>query len=256
MIHKTSIIEDGAYIGQNVSIGAFSYISSSCVIGDGTNIGNNATITGRTTLGKNNKIHSYALLGSEPQDLKYDGEDSELIMGDNNTVREFSSVNKGTTGGGNKTIFGNNNLVMSHVHIGHDCIFKNNCVVVSGCVIGGHVEVDDDVIIGGGSSIHQFVKIGEYAMLAGGSVLLSDLPNYCMAQGNPSSLRGLNLTGIRRKLKPHIDPLRRAYKEIFTSGDSMREIAKEIIKTDDNEYVIRLANFVINTKRGISRKDI
>lgn len=255
MIHNSSIIEDGASIGENVSIGAFSYIGSNVIIGDNTTIGNNVSIEGKTTIGKNNKIYSYAFLGSDPQDLKFDGEDSELIIGDNNTFREFSSINKGTQGGGNKTIFGNNNLIMSHVHIGHDCIFHNNCIVVSGCVLGGHIELENNVILGGATGIHQFVKIGEYAMTAGGSVLVSDLPSYCICEGNRASLRGLNITGIRRHLKSHIDPLKRAYKEIFTSGNSMREIAKEIIKNADDECVIKLSEFVVNTKRGIVKRE-
>ena len=254
MIHKTAIIEDGAIIGKNVSVGAFSYISSNVSIGDNTSIANHSTITGQTTIGKNNKIFPYVYLGADPQDLKFDGEDSLLIIGDNNTIREFSSLNKGTKGGGNKTVFGNNNLIMSHVHIGHDCIIKNNCIIVSGCALGGHVEIDDFAIIGGNSSLHQFVKVGEHAMLGAASMLSSDLPPYCMGEGNKAYIRGLNLTGLRRNLKPQIDPLKKAYKEIFTSGHSMKEIAKQIMKTDDNEYIIKLAKFVIDSKRGISRQ--
>ncbi len=256
MIHKTAIIEDGACIGENVSIGAFSYISSNVKIGDNNIIGNNVNIIGRTTIGKNNNIHSYAFLGCDPQDLKFEGEDSELIIGDDNTFREFTAINKGTTSGGGKTVFGNNNLIMSHVHIGHDCILHDNCIIVSGCVLGGHIEMENNVILGGATGVHQFVKIGEYAMSAGGSVLVSDLPSYSICEGNRATLRGLNVTGIRRHLKAHIDPLKRAYKEIFHSGNSMREIAKEIIKTADDKCVIKLAEFVVNTKRGIVKREI
>ena len=256
MIHNSAIIEDGAYIGENVSIGAFSYIGANVKIGNNTTIGNNASIIGRSTIGENNEIHSYAFLGCNPQDLKFDGEDSELIIGDNNTFREFTAINKGTKSGGGKTIFGNNNLIMSHVHIGHDCIFHNNCIIVSGCVLGGHIELENNVILGGATGIHQFVKIGEYGMTAGGSILVSDLPSYCICEGNRATLRGLNITGIRRHLKSHIDPLKRAYKDIFTSGNSMKEIAKEIIKTADDKCVIKLAEFVMNTKRGIVKREL
>jgi len=254
MIHKTAIIEDGAIIGENVSIGAYSIINKDVKVGNRTIIGNNSSIFGRTTIGENNKIYSNCILGSEPQDLKYGGEDSELIVGDNNTFREFCSINKGTKGGGNKSIIGNNNLIMSHVHLGHDCILNNNIIIVSGCVLGGHIEIGSNTIIGGGSGIHQFVKIGEYSMLAGGSILTQDLPPYCMAQGNTAHLRGLNITGLRRKLKDEVNPLKKAYKEIFTNTALYRENARNILKTDDNEYVKKLAYFVVNTERGIHRK--
>jgi len=254
-IHPTAIIEDGAKIGENVTIGAYSYIAKDVTIGDNTTISTNVLIEGITKIGKNNTIFSHAVLGSIPQDLKYNGERVELIIGDNNKIREFTLINPGTKGGGGVTKIGNSNLLMGYVHIAHDVIIKNNCILANAATLAGHVELGNGVVIGGMTPIHQFVKIGDLAMIAGASALSQDVPPYCLAQGNRAYLRGLNLTGLRRHLeKEDINAIKNAYKELFSSNRAYKEVAKELIETTNNNFVKNMAQFILESKRGIQFK--
>jgi UDP-N-acetylglucosamine acyltransferase len=252
-IHKTAIIEDGAILGDNITIGAFTIIGKDVKIGDNTTIGSHTLIEGKTTIGEGNEIFSHATIGSIPQDLKFDGEDVELVIGNNNKIREYTLFNPGTKGGGGITKIGDNNLFMGYTHVAHDVIVGNNCVFANVATLAGHVEIDDNVVIGGLTPIHQFCKIGSNVMVAGGSVVTQDIPPYCLAEGNRAVLRGLNLNGLRRRFKDRkdIDEIKKAYKAIFESGNSISEMAKEILETNKNEYVQKLADFVLETKRGI-----
>ena len=251
-ISQHAIIEKGAIIGKNVTIAPFCFISSEAVIGDGTTIDHNSCVYGKTTIGKNNHIFSHSVLGSIPQDLKYNGEDVELIIGDNNTIREFTLFNPGTKGGGGKTIIGNHNLFMGYVHLGHDVIIGNHCILANAATLAGHVELGDYVVIGGMTPVHQFVHVGDYAMVGGASALAQDVPPFCMAEGNRASLRGLNLTGLRRQIeRDDINTLKSAYRELFESGKPLKECASELLEETKNHFVIDLCNFVIKTKRGI-----
>jgi UDP-N-acetylglucosamine acyltransferase len=251
-ISPLAIIEDGAVIGKDVEIGPYCLISSQATIGDGTIIDQNTLIYGKTTIGKNNHIYSHAVIGSEPQDLKFAGEDVELIIGDNNKIREFTLFNPGTKGGGGKTIIGSHNLFMGYVHIGHDVIIGNHCILANAATLAGHVEMGDYAVIGGMTPIHQFVHIGDYAMVAGASALAQDVPPFCMAEGNRATLRGLNLTGLRRNLKrDEIDEIKSAYKELFESGKPLKDTASELVENTDNHHVHDLCNFILKTKRGI-----
>ena len=177
----------------------------------------------------------------------------ELIIGNNNKIREYTLFNPGTIGGGSITKIGDNNLFMGYTHVAHDVIVGNNCVFANVATLAGHVEIDDNVVVGGLTPIHQFCKLGSNAMIAGGSVVTQDIPPFCLAEGNRAVLRGLNLNGLRRRFdnRTDIDEVRKAYKAIFESGSSISDVAKELIETNDNQYVHELANFVINTKRGI-----
>ena len=252
-IHKTAIIEEGAVLGDNITIGAFTIIGKDVKIGNGTTIGSHTVVEGKTTIGENNQIFSHAAIGTIPQDLKFAGEDVELIIGNNNKIREYTLFNPGTQGGGSITKIGNNNLFMGYTHVAHDVIVGNNCVFANVATLAGHVEVDDNVVVGGLTPIHQFCKLGSNAMIAGGSVVTQDIPPFCLAEGNRAVLRGLNLNGLRRRFddRADIDAIRKAYKAIFESGNAISDVAKEILETNDNIYVQELANFVINTKRGI-----
>ncbi len=253
-IHKTAIIEDGAVLGDNIIIGAFTIIDKDVTIGDGTTIGSHTLIEGKTTIGKNNRIFSHAVLGTIPQDLKFNGEDVKLIIGDNNTIREHTLINPGTKGGGSITKIGDGCLLMGHVHIGHDCIIQNNIVIANSCAVAGHVEIDSNVVVGGMSAIHQFCKIGEGAMIGGGSILVQDIPPFCICEGNRATLRALNINGLRRRFKDtrsDIDEIKKAYKSIFDSSNPIKDSANEILESTDNKYAKQLANFVIETKRGI-----
>jgi len=251
-ISELAIIEDGASIGENVEIGPFCFISSQTTIGDGTTIAQNACIYGKTTIGKNNKIFSHAVIGSIPQDLKFNGEDVELIIGDDNTIREFTLFNPGTKGGGSKTIVGNHNLFMGYVHLGHDVIVGNHCILANAASLAGHVEIGDHIVIGGFCPIHQFVKIGDYSMIGGASALTQDIPPFCMAEGNRATLRGLNLNGLRRKLdREDINVLKSAYRELFESGKPLKDTATQLLENSENHFVKELCDFVLKTKRGI-----
>ena len=252
-IHKTAIIEEGAILGDNITIGAFTIIEKDVKIGDGTVIDSHTLIAGKTTIGKNNHIFSHASIGTIPQDLKFNGEDVELIIGDNNKIREYTLFNLGTIGGGSITKIGDNNLFMGYVHVAHDCIIGSNCIFANGATLAGHVECADFVVVGGLTPIHQFCKIGTQAMIGGASAVAQDIPPFCLAEGNKAVLRGLNLTGLRRRFdnREDIDAVKHAYRELFESGKPLQEVAKELLETDENKYVKELALFVVDTKRGI-----
>ena len=251
-IHPTAIVNEGATIGKNVTIGPFVTVSPQATIGDDTVIEPYALIDGKTTIGKGNHIFSHAVIGSIPQDLKYNGEEVELIIGDNNRIREFTLLNPGTKGGGGTTQIGNNNLLMGYVHLGHDVKMGNNCILANGATLAGHVELGNNVVIGGLTPIHQFVHIGDFAMIAGASALSQDVPPYCLAEGNRATLRGLNLTGLRRHFeRDEIDALKSAYRVLFESGKPLQETAKQLLKETETENVKKLLTFITNSKRGI-----
>lgn len=252
LISPHAIIEEGAIIAEDVEIGAFCFISGKSKIGKGTKIAQGTCIYGNTTIGEYNEIFSHAVLGSVPQDLKYAGEDVELIIGDYNKIREFTLFNPGTAGGGGKTVVGNHNLFMGYVHLGHDVIIGDHCILANAATLAGHVEMGNHAVIGGMTPVHQFVKIGDYAMIAGASALSQDVPPYCLAEGNRAVLRGLNLNGLRRHIeRSDIDALRAAYRELFESGKPLQEQANAILEEATSEFVKNLCNFIANTKRGI-----
>jgi UDP-N-acetylglucosamine acyltransferase len=251
-IHPTAVIEDGAILGENVSVGPFAYIGSKVSIGDNTTIASHAVVEGKTTIGKNNRIFSHSAVGTIPQDLKFDGENVELIIGDNNTIREFTLLNPGTKGGGSVTKIGNGNLLMGYVHLGHDVIMGDNCILANGATLAGHVELGNHVVVGGLTPIHQFVHIGDYAMIGGASALAQDIPPFCLAEGNRANLRGLNLTGLRRQMKrEEINALKTAYRELFEQGNPLQEVAQKIFETTESDKVKKLCEFIKTSKRGI-----
>jgi len=251
-IHPSAVIDDGAVLGENVSVGPFAYIGPRVSIGDNTSVASHAVIEGKTTIGKNNRIFSHTAVGTIPQDLKYDGEDVELIIGDNNTIREFTLLNPGTKGGGSVTKIGNGNLLMGYVHLGHDVIIGDGCILANGATLAGHVELGNHVVVGGLTPIHQFVHIGDYAMVGGASALAQDIPPFCMAEGNRATLRGLNLTGLRRKVeREEINALKSAYRELFEQGNPLQEVAQTLFETSTSEKVKTLCKFIKTSKRGI-----
>ncbi|MDO7252506.1 acyl-ACP--UDP-N-acetylglucosamine O-acyltransferase [Helicobacter cappadocius] len=256
MIAATAIIKEGAKIGENVEIGDFCVIGENVEIGDGSKLYNNVTIIGNTKLGQNNTIFPYAVLGTIPQDLKYDGEEVELIIGDKNLIREHCMINPGTKGGLSKTIIGNENLLMAFVHVAHDCIIKNHCILANNATLGGHVEMGDYVNIGGMTPVHQFVHIGDGAMIAGGSALTQDIPPFCMAEGNRAVIRGLNKHRMRKLFsREDIDFISKLYKRIFSGSAPMRELVqKELDENPQNQYVSKICNFILQSQRGIPIK--
>ncbi len=255
LIHPTAIIEEGAILGSGVSIGAFSIIGSGVTIGENTTIDSHTLIAGNTTIGSGNHIFSHAAIGTIPQDLKFAGEEVELIIGDNNTIREFTLLNPGTQGGGSITKIGNNNLLMGYVHLGHDVKMGNHCILANGSALAGHVELGDYVVVGGTTPVHQFVHIGDYAMIGGASALAQDVPPFCLAEGNRASLRGLNLTGLRRRVnREEINELKVAYRELFEHNRPLQEVAQELLNTTQSSKVKQLCAFIQHSKRGIPFK--
>jgi len=255
-IHPTSIIDPCAELDSEVEIGAFSVIGAGVRIGKGTKIHSHAAIQGRTTIGQDNAIFPFASVGSIPQDLKYRGEPSELIIGDSNTVREYVSLNPGTTGGGMVTRIGDHNLLMMYCHIAHDCSVGNRNVIANGATLGGHVSIEDFVIVGGLVGIHQFVRIGCGAILGAGSMVSKDVPPYCNATGDRARLRGLNVEGLKRRgvEKSVVDAIRKAYRIAFHSklrtADALQTIRHELPALPEVE---RFVSFIAQSQRGICR---
>ena len=216
-IHPTAIIETGAKIGNNVIIGAYSVIGKDVSIGDGTIIKSHVVIEGITEIGQNNTIFQFSSIGAVPQDLKFEGELSKTIIGNNNKIREFVTINAGTKGGLMETKVGNNCLIMTYCHIAHDCVVGNNVVLANNATLAGHVVIEDNVVIGGLSAIHQFVRIGKGAMIGGMSGVESDVIPYGAVMGERANLAGLNLVGLKRQNleKEEINSLRSFYKKLF-----------------------------------------
>jgi UDP-N-acetylglucosamine acyltransferase len=239
-----------------VEVGPFSVIGAGVKIGRATQIHSHAAIQGRTTLGQGNVIFPFATVGSAPQDLKYRGEPSELIIGDRNTIREYVSLNPGTTGGGMVTRVGDQNLLMMYCHIAHDCNVGNRNVIANGATLGGHVTIEDFVIVGGLVGIHQFVRIGTGAILGAGSMVSKDVPPYCNATGDRARLRGLNIEGLKRRGvdKSVIDAIRNAYRIAFNSKlrteDALRTIRRDLPIIPEIE---KFVSFIAQSQRGVCR---
>ena len=234
MIHKTAIIDSKAKISTNVEIGPYATIGPNVEIGENTLIQSHVNITGNTTIGKGNKLYSFASIGSDPQDLKYKGEETTLIIGDNNTIREHVTINTGTVQGGGLTKIGNNNLIMIGAHIAHDCIIGNNIVMANNTAIAGHAEIEDFVIIGAKCGVQQFTRIGKRAMIGGMTGVLRDVIPYGLSTGNRNYLNGINVVGLRRDKVSNKDilGLTDAYKEIFKT-----EVLSENLKNLNGKYI-------------------
>jgi len=233
MIHKTAIIHKSAKISNNVHIGAYSSIGEEVEIEENTKIDSNVVITGKTFIGKNNNIYPFACIGHNPQDLKFRGEKTSLIIGDNNIIREHVTINPGTIHGGGETKIGNNCLLMISSHVAHDCLVGNNVIIANNVPIGGHVIIEDDVVIGGNSAVQQFTRIGKMAMIGGMTGVLNDVIPYGLSIGNRNFLQGLNLIGMRRKKIKNKDILilSDAYEIIFKNKNF-----NENLKHLDNSY--------------------
>lgn len=250
-IHKTAIIEKGAKIGKDARIGAFCVIGKDVEIGDGTELKPHVVIEGHTTIGKNNVIYPFASVGTIPQDLKFSGEKSKIVIGDNNTIREYVTINTGTKDGGMLTKIGNNCLLMIGTHIAHDCQIGNNCVFANNATLAGHVIVEDYAIVGGLSAIHQFVRIGKHAMIGGMSGVEYDVIPYGTVKGNRASLAGLNLIGMRRRNidSGEISRLLKFFKEVFESDDlTIEERLKQSGKKFKDSRVVGEVLDFLNSK--------
>jgi len=257
MIHSTAMVDEGATLGGNVEVGAYSTIGEGVTIGAGTRIGPHVVIEGPTEIGQRCRIFQYASVGTAPQDLKYQDEPTKLMIGDDNVIREFVTLNRGTAGGGGETVIGSGNLLMAYCHVAHDCIVGNGVIMANGASLAGHVVIEDHAILGGFVGIHQFVRVGSYAMIGALSGVGQDIPPFMMAAGHRVRLYGLNLIGLRRHglSAEAIRRLRQAYRILFRSGLPMDEAVANVQETlGGAEEIDQLLAFMAETKRGICRK--
>jgi UDP-N-acetylglucosamine acyltransferase len=250
MIHSTAIVEKKCKIGKNVHIGPYSVIGPNVEIGDNTIIQSHVNISGNIKIGRNNKIYPFVSI-NDPQDLKYNGESTNLIIGDNNKIREHVTINPGTVSGGGKTTIGNNCLFMIASHIAHDCKVGNNVIIANNVPLGGHVIIEDNVVIGGNSAVQQFTRIGKMAMIGGMTGVLHDVIPYGLSTGNRNLLQGLNLIGLRRAKFENKDilGLSEAYKEIFATKNITENIRKLNSSYQDNQLVKNVIDFIKNDKK-------
>lgn len=254
-IHETAVIHPGARIGENVKIGPYAVIGENVVIGDGTSIGAHAVIDGWTSIGKNCTIFHSTSIGCEPQDLKFHGEKSYTVIGDNTSIREFATVHR-ATGEGEETRIGSNCLLMAYTHVAHNCIVGNNVIMSNAAMCAGHAIIEDRAVIGGMAGVHQFVKIGRNAMVGGLSKITQDIPPFVIVDGNPSYIAGLNSVGMSRAgISPEARRnIKKAYKLLFRSGLSLAQaiavIEQEIDSCEEIDHFLR---FLRNADRGICR---
>lgn len=256
MIHPTAIVAEGARIAEGVQIGPYSIIGSNVSIGEGTQVGPHCVIEGWTEIGRDNRILQFASIGAAPQDLKYRGEQTFLRIGDRNTIREFTTMNLGTVGGGGQTVVGNDNLFMAYTHVAHDCILGNRIVMANGSTLAGHVEVHDFAILGGLSAIHQFTRIGSHVMISGGSMVTQDIPPYVIAQGDRATTVGLNSIGLKRRgfTEEALREIKKAYKLIFRSNLRVEEALERIAQdVKSGPEVDLFVDFIRKSERGVAR---
>lgn len=255
IIHPTAIIAKEAEIDEGVHIGPFSIIGPDVKIGAGTWIDSNVVIEGHTKIGSNNKIWRFASLGTRPQDLKYKGEDAELIIGNNNMIREYVNMSIGTEHGGMKTVVGSDSLFMVNVHVGHDSVVGDKCILANGVSLAGHVELGDHVYMAGHSAIHQFCKMGAYSMAAGGAIITQDVPPWVTVHGNRAAPVGFNVVLMKRLgFDPtQIDAVKKAYKILYRSNLSLEESLVQIAELPVEDIKDTMLSFLKDCPRGICR---
>ncbi len=256
MIHPTALIDPAARIGANVHIGAYSLIGPHVEIGDGCEIGHHCVIEGHTTIGRNNRIFSFNAIGGAPQDKKYAGEPTRLEIGDNNTIREYCTLNTGTIQDGGVTRMGNDNWIMAYVHIAHDCQVGNHTIMANNATLAGHVTVEDFAILGGFVGVHQFCHIGAHVILGISAVIRQDVPPYLTIAGNPAAPHGINSEGLKRRgfSAESIAAIKRAYKTLYRSGLPLAEAQAQIAaEAETYPELMPFVAFLQQSERGILR---
>ena len=255
-IHKTAIISENAEISENVSIGAYSIIGPNVSISQGTTIDSHVVIKGSTNIGKDNHIYSFVSIGDDPQDKKYDNEDTKVEIGDRNTIREYTTINKGTSQDLGITRLGNDNWIMAYVHIAHDCQISDNTIFANNTTLGGHVSVGDFVIFGGFSGAHQFCKIGSHSFLGMYSGVARDLPPYVIVMGQPAKPRSINIEGLKSRdfSEQQIRNIKNAYKYLYKSDLRLEEaVEKMSLLSEISDEVTIMIDFLNQSSRGIVR---
>ena len=251
MIHKTSIIDRNAKISKTAKIGPYTVVGPNVEIGEKVEIQSHVNIVGNTKIGLGTKIFPFASIGAQPQDLKYRGEKNSLVIGKNNIIREYVTINPGTQAGGAITKIGDNCLFMISSHIAHDCQIGSNVVIANNVPLGGHVIIEDSVVIGGNSAVQQFTRIGRLAMVGGMTGVLKDVIPFGMSFGNRNYLKGINLIGLRRNKYENkvIIELDKAYKEIFSSKNLHENLSKINGEYKENDLVKEVINFIEKNKK-------
>lgn len=259
-IHPTAVIDKRAELDSSVSVGPYALIGADVSIDEGCTIAGHAVISGPAVIGKNNEISSFTSVGAAPQDLKYNGEPTQLIIGDNNRIREYASIHRGTEQGGGKTIIGNGNLLMSYIHIAHDCRIGNGVIMSNVATMAGHVEVGDCATIGGLVAVHQFARVGKYSYIGGVSGINLDVPPFVIITGtrNRTRISGINKIGLKRRgfSRETIAKIDNAFRIIFRSPDLLLKDALEIAKKEitDCSEVDDMVRFFEDSERGVVRR--
>lgn len=256
MIHPSAIIDPQAEIAADVEIGPYAVIGAEVQVGSGTRVGAHVVIDGPTIIGERNRVYSHAALGGDPQDKKYQGERSRLEIGNDNTIREFVTISRGTADGGGYTRLGNDNWVMAYVHIAHDCQIGSHTIFANGATLAGHVTIEDHVILAGFSMIHQFCRIGRHAFTGMGAAVNRDIPPYVMVAGRYAEPRGINAEGLKRRgySVKRINAIKRAYKALYRSGLALDEAKSQLrAMADESADVAELLAFVEASTRGLLR---
>jgi len=256
MIHATAIVDPAARIGANVSIGAYSVIGAGVEIGEGTTIGPHVVVEGTTRIGRDNRIFQFASIGAIPQDKKFGGEDSQLIIGDRNVIREFVTLNRGTAEGGGATRIGNDNWIMAYAHVAHDCTVGNHTVFSNNATLAGHVTVGDYAILSGFAGIHQFCRIGAHAFIGMGCLVNGDVPPFVMVAADYGRPRGINSEGLKRRGfdADRIAAIKRAYRTLYLGNRSLAEARTELaaIAADSKDVAVML-DFIQASERPLAR---
>ncbi len=255
-IHPTAAVAPGAEIHPTCEVGPFAVIGAQVKLGPDTRVGAHAVIEGDTTLGSGNRVFPHAVLGQIPQDLKYAGEPTKLVVGDRNQFREFTTVHLGTAAGGGMTRVGSGCLLMANAHVAHDCQVGDGCILANSVALGGHVVAEDHVIFGGLSGVHQFVRLGRFAFLAAGSVVVMDVPPYCTVQGDRAMLAGVNAVGLTRAgyTEAECGRIRAAYRKLFRSKLKLEEALAELRAEGGQEpEIAHLIAFLAGSRRGVTR---
>ena len=256
MIHSTAIVSSKANIADDVEIGPYAIIGDDVEIGSGTRVGSHVVINGPTTIGKDNHIYQFASIGDDPQDKKYAGEPTRLIIGDRNTIREFCTISRGTVQDTGETILGDDNWIMAYVHIAHDCVIGNKTIMANNATLAGHVHVGDWAIFGGFAGAHQFCKIGAHAFLGMYSGVNRDVAAYTMVSGQPAVAKGINSEGLKRRgyTADQVKNIKNAYRITFRQGKRKEEAIEEIAELAKTQPELELFLDSLRTsERGLSR---
>ncbi len=253
-IHPTAIVDPKAELGSGVRVGPYSVIGPNVVLHENCRIASHVVIEGYTTVGESTEVFQFASVGSKPQDLKYRGEASTLVIGARNQIREYATLQPGTENGNMTTVVGDNNLFMANSHVGHDCVVGSNNVFANSVALAGHVTVHNNAILGGLVGVHQFVRLGDFVMLGAGSMVGNDVPPFCIGQGDRCYLRGINTIGMQRNGfdGDQIADIKKVYRILFSGGGNFKERLAEIPdEIAGSDHVRKMTDFLVESERGI-----